>query len=318
MTDFSKTKLHCSSLYSIMGGKIDKKSNLDWYNSHVESLELWKAKYEEIPEEKRELKKSKNVLEKIIHYENKVLEFELIKDEEPLSAGCMSHLKKIYCREKYGKWSAAAEKGNKYTEKGTLAEQDSIDLYCQLRGVQLLKNEDRIENDYLSGHPDLYLGEDITNAEYIIDIKTPYDIETYMKNLGKDLNPAYWWQIQGYLALTGAKIGEVAYCLTNTPEYVLNYEKQKLFNRLEVPTDDNPLYKEKEKELINNMTFDDVPLEDRVIRYIVERDDAAIDKIYRKVEKCREYLAEIEELHQQRIFFAIKAGEMEEVLEEEE
>ena len=47
-------------------------------------------------------------------------------------------------------------------------------------------------------------------------------------------------------------------------------------------------------------------------------DDAAIDKIYRKVEKCREYLAEIEELHQQRIFFAIKAGEIEEVLEEEE
>jgi hypothetical protein len=141
-------------------------------------------------------------------------------------------------------------------------------------------------------------------SESIIDIKSSWDIETFMDNLGKPLYAGYWWQIQGYLAITGAKIGEVAYCLVNTPPSILNHEKYKLMERLDAATELDSAYIKKEKELISNMTFDDIPEEDRVIRFLVERDDEAIEKVYRKVEKCREYLAEIEELHNQRIFLA--------------
>lgn len=311
MTDFSNTNIHCSAIYNVMGGKSGKKTNLEWYNDYCSKHTDLRERFMAIPAEKVNLVSTINLKKRMDSSHEKMKEYELIKDDEQLSVGCMSHLKKVYCFEKYGKWSASADKGNKYVQKGTLGEEESIKLYSSVRGIGFSKNEERVKNKFLTGIPDLFLGKSIKEAQYIIDIKSSWDIETFTCNLGKDLNPAYWWQIQGYLAITGAKVGEVAYCLTNTPEYILNNEKMKLFSRMEAATEENKEFKAKYKELVNNMTFDDMPEQDRVIRFLVDRDNDAIEKIYNKVSKCREYLEEIEELHNQREFLAISAGEEE-------
>jgi len=199
------------------------------------------------------------------------------------------------------------DKGNKYTNKGKLGEPDSIQLCSFLDDRIYSKNETRFDDEFLTGEPDVI--HFTVEGPYIIDVKTSWDIETFMDVLGKDLSPLYWWQIQGYFALTGAKYGEVSYCLVDTPEVLLNQEKQWLFKRTDAATELNPEYMAAEKELVNNMTFSDMPPAERRIRFTVERDDEAIEKIYKRVVKCREYLAEIEQMHLTGTFAAKSTSE---------
>jgi len=317
MTDFSKVNIHCSSIASIVnnGNKLTPKK---LYEKSVNFKEYWQQRYDLIEESKRSQKKSLNILDKIAFHTNKIAELEPFKEDEPLSPGARTHLKKVYGYSKYGKWCAASDKGTQYTNKGTLAEQSSIELMSKVRGILFEKNEERVANDYLTGIPDVFLGESILQAEYVVDVKTSWDIETFLSNLGKPLNPLYWWQLQGYLAITGARVGEVAYCLVNTPESILNNEKYRLKERMDIVTEQDPKYLLAEQQLVNNMTFDDMDEKDRVIRFLVERDDAAIEKIYKKVGECRKYLAEIEELHKQGVFLAKEPVEPEEIEEEVE
>lgn len=317
MTDFSKTNIHCSSISLIVSDGQCLTPKQKWEKS-VGFLNYWQTKYDAIDELKRHQKTAINTLAKIEFHKKSVSELEPFKDDEVLSKGAMSHLKKVYGYAKYGKWSASVDKGTKYTNKGTIAEQASIDLICKLAEMKLEKNEIRVENYFLTGIPDLFHGKDVYNSEYIIDVKTSWDIETFLDNLGKDLDEAYWWQIQGYMAITGAKLGEVSYCLVNTPESILNHERYKLKERMDSVTEEDPEFIKAENKLKNNMTFDDIPIEQRRLRFLVERDDEAIDKIYRKVAKCREYLSEIEDLHMQGVYLAKNPVEEENIVEKEE
>ncbi len=317
MTDFSKTNIHCSSIGLVVNNG-NKQTPKKKYEKSAAFLNYWQEKYDAIEPSKMHLKSTANTLEKVEYHKANVIALEPFKDDEPLSAGAKFHLKRVYGYAKYHKWCAASDKGTKYTNKGLLAEQDSIELICRVRGILFQKNEERISNDYLTGIPDIFLGESLDKAEYIVDVKTSWDIETFLDNLGKPLNNQYWWQIQGYLAITGAKVGEVAYCLVNTPESILNNEKYRLKERMDIVTDQDPKYLQAEQELVNNMTFDDMAQEERVIRFLVERDDAAIEKIYKKVVECRKYLSEIEELHKTGVFLAKEPVEIEENEEEVE
>jgi hypothetical protein len=278
----------------------------------VADLSVRQAKYDAMTDRIKTMASGIKAWGKIEELKFKVAELAINKDDEPLSKTAKSYLKRYYAYLKYGKWSASLDKGNKYVNKGKLGEQDSITLCSFLDDRPYYKNPERFDDEYLTGEPDIIFFEE--DGPYIIDVKTSWDIETFMECLGKDLNPLYWWQIHGYFALTGAKRGEVSYCLVNTPEPVLKGEKYGLMRRLDVATDENPEYKAAEKVLINNMTFTDMPHADRRIKFTVERDDEAIAKIYQRVKKCREYLAEIQELHAIGTFKA-KSGN-EEMIEE--
>lgn len=296
--DFSKTLFHCSSIGIIMGAP-DKKTPMQEY---LDAIQARKAKEEEyqikfVDTGKEDTKQAVACKKKIEYYANKLIDLELIKNDEVLSSGCKTYLLSVYASEKYGKWSASKDKGNKFTNKGHLCELDSIELISKLDGKIYEKNEERVENEYLTGIPDIFEGESIYNATKIIDIKTSWDIETFFSNLGKRLKSVYWWQLQGYMAITGAKEGEVSFCLVDTPESIINDEKYRLFRRMDVATEENPAYKAAAFELENNLTFGDMPIEDRRMRFKVERDDEAIAKLYRKIDTCRKYLEEIEKMH---------------------
>jgi hypothetical protein len=217
--------------------------------------------------------------------------------EEPLSVGAKTHLSSVYAFEKYHKWSASKDKGNKYTDKGKEAEEESITLISRLDKILYLKNDERMENNFLCGHPDVIVNDHEGIPAKIIDVKTPWDAETFFSNVGKPLSFQYYWQMQGYMALTETNTAEVNFCLVNTPESILNDEKYRLFKRMNPATDDNPDYVAAELELINNLTFDDMPLADRRLKFTVHRNNEDIERAYRQVEKCRLHLIEIEKLH---------------------
>ncbi len=214
---------------------------------------------------------------------------------ELLGESCKKYLIRTYALEKYKRISE--EPVTKQMSKGILCEDNSIELFSFVENVYYEKNKKQVKNDFLSGTPDLYDGDDIYSCHQIIDIKSSWDISTFLKNIDGELNPAYYWQIQGYMAITGATIGHVAYCLVNTPPEIINDEKLRLFYKMGVVTDENPEYKKRAAEIERNMIFDDIPPEERVLRFTVERNDDDIERIYEKVKKCRIFLAEFEEKH---------------------
>lgn len=311
--DFSSALMHCSTIaYFMVAGK--EKTPRQLWEDACESRNEWHVKYAALDERKKGMATGANMLKKIAIWDEKVAILEINKDDEPLSKTAKSYLKRYYAYLKYGKWSASLDKGNKYVNKGKLGEKASIDLISFLDDRPYYKNPERFDDEYLTGEPDVI--DFRPDGVYIIDVKTSWDIETFMDCLGKDLSSLYWWQIQGYFALTDAKQGEVSYCLVDTPEPVLKGEKYGLMRRMDVATDENPEYKAAEKILVNNMTFGDMPPTHRRIKFTVERDEDAIARIYKRVIKCREYLEEIQTLHQIGTFAAKTVGN--EVVESED
>lgn len=299
--DFSKALVRCHGIYYIVSdGK--EKSPKQKYEYLCAVLMEEMAKYDAMDERRRAMKTGLSKAAKIAGLEYEIGKLETTKHMDPLSTGAKSYLKRLYGYLKYGKWSASKEKGNKYLTKGKLAEQDALDLISQLDGIEFQKNTVRVDNDFLSGIPDTFIGESIFKAEYVPDVKCSWDWETFAENIGKPLNPVYWWQEQGYFDLTGAKEGEISFCLVNTPSSILEQERYNLAKRLDAITMETEVFKIAERELINNLTFDDIPASERRLRFLVSRDDVAIEKIHQTVPKCREYLFELQEMHLSGIF----------------
>ena len=296
MTDFTKTLIRCSSIGLIMAApQGNRKSPMQKYEDAVLKLEQERTKYYDMKNKQTvtAIKKQETITQLEWHIE----ELEKHKDDEILSEGCKTYLKEVYAWQKYGKKPYFQARGNKFTEKGILAEDQSLDILSKLDGYLYVKNDLRLSNEYITGEIDTFQGESIINAEKIIDVKSSWDIKTFFANLGEELDTRYWWQMQGYLALTGCEVGEINYILPSMPETLFNGERDRLLRSMEVVTEEDEAFKFKLQDLIRSCYFEDMPLQDRRIKFVVERDDESIAKIYKKVEKCREYLEEIENMH---------------------
>lgn len=220
------------------------------------------------------------------------------RDATPsLSDTCKSYLKEVYMYYKYGKESVGGSERSRYTIKGRSVEDESIMLLSRLDGIHYEKNQHRFQNQYLTGEPDIIVSSQDGNTEKIIDIKSSWDGNSLLSNIGSPLNPLYFYQVQGYMALTGAKSAEVAYVLVNMPQEIINGEKNRIFRTMNPATEENIDYKKAIHRLEFNMTFDEIPIKERVVRFAVERDEDLINKIYQRVEQCRDWLREFEEIH---------------------
>ncbi|HYD92804.1 MAG TPA: hypothetical protein VEA37_15115, partial [Flavobacterium sp.] len=132
------------------------------------------------------------------------------KDELP--TGCITHLEDIFRSQFWGRKRLVY---NKYTEKGTIVEEDSLGLLSDIDGTFYCKNDVQYENDYIQGCPDNVQGK-------VRDMKSNFDMDTFDK---AEMTSLYEWQIKGYLWLTDLTEGELCYCLVNTPYHQLEKEK---------------------------------------------------------------------------------------------
>lgn len=304
--DFSEALIHCSCIYYVVAPGKEKTPKQKYEYTKI-LLEEEVQKYDDMGERKQGMTNGLKKAAKIAGLEFELSRLEPTKHIDPLPAGAKSYLKRIYGELKYGKRTAYKEKGNKYTNKGLLAEESSLKLISELDGVEYKKNDSRITNEFLTGIPDTFIGESIDKAEYVPDVKSSWDWDTFSDSLDKNLNPLYWWQIQGYLALTGASAGEVSYCLISMPESLLLDELRYLAERLQKKLDVIDVtitkeYKEGAISLVNNLTFDEIPPKERRQKFEVTRNEEAIQKIYEVVPKCREYLQELQEKHLMGVF----------------
>jgi hypothetical protein len=210
------------------------------------------------------------------------------KEAGLLSKTAQKHLLDVYIAEKYGR---KKDIQTKQMKKGVEVEQESIDLLSMYLKMPFNKNEQRFTNDFISGSPD------IIDNDRIIDIKSSYDLWTFIGNIPDKLDNLYYWQMQSYMWLTGTKSAVIAYCLVNTPENIIEQEKYYLLKKMDVATEENPEYVKEAMKIEFNMSFDDISMEERILMFHVSRNEDDILRIQQKVEKAREFLKEIEETH---------------------
>lgn len=210
------------------------------------------------------------------------------KEAGVLSKTAQKHLIEVYIAEKYGR---KRDIQTKQMKKGVEAEQDSIDLLSMYLKLPFSKNEERFKNDFITGLPD------IINGDTIIDIKSSYDLWTFLGNIPDKLDNLYYWQMQSYMWLTGTKNATIAYCLVNTPESIIQQEKYYLLKKMDVISEESPEFIKEAMKIEFNMTFDDISINERILTFNVSRSEDDILRIENKVLKARTFLQELEQTH---------------------
>jgi hypothetical protein len=213
---------------------------------------------------------------------------------EVIGKTCAGELIKIYNRVMYNRKKDIV---TKQMEKGKAVEDDSIKLYSMVEGKIYYKNEDPLENEYFTGHPDIFLGDNIQNAEEVDDIKSSWELDTFMPKLIDGIDKAYEAQLNVYYDLTGAKGGNLVYCLVSAPQNLVEAEKKKLLYNMDVISEISPEYLRVCEELERGMIFDDIDYRERVIKIPIPRNEELIQKMKDKVPVLRNWLNDFHEKH---------------------
>ncbi len=213
---------------------------------------------------------------------------------EAIGKTCAAELIKIYCQEVYGRKKDIT---TKQMDKGKQVEPESISLLSVVEGEMYYKNEDQLENEWFSGHPDIFIGESIQKAELVGDIKSSWSLDTFMPNLIEEADKAYVAQLNCYYDLTGASGGFLAYCLVSAPANILESEKRSLLFKMNVISEFSPEYIKAAEELEKLMVFEDIDPRERVIKIPVPRNDELIEKMKQKVPVMRDWLKNFHEKH---------------------
>ena len=186
---------------------------------------------------------------------------------EKLSKTAQSYIQELVLEHKYGikkEWSS------RYTDKGNECEEDSITLANEVLNVGFIyKNEEHFENDYITGTPD------VNTNEVLLDVKTSFDGTTFPFFEEEIPNKDYFYQLQGYMWLTGKEESLLVYCLTNTPEQIVEDEIRRVHwkeHKLE-ESDEIRHYVEAKHN------FDHIPLEKRVKVFKIQKDESVIEAI---------------------------------------
>ena len=130
-----------------------------------------------------------------------------------LSETAKSEIRKIAKEQFFGYSSTIVTKP---MMKGKDWEEESIALVNDVRGTLYVKNTERFENEFLTGEPD------IIEDNMIIDIKTPWYLETFTATPDEGINKDYEWQLYGYCWLLNKMRAELIYCMIDTDDILLS------------------------------------------------------------------------------------------------
>ena len=177
---------------------ISKKSSLNTRLSEFKNQSCKSAiqiAEEKLPETEKEIERLKPLIDEVI----------------------LSESAKSYCKE----WLISEITGkkkdirSKYLARGKAMEEKAIERISKHYGLELVKNEEPLENEYFTGTYD-------TNTpEIVIDAKVPFDCFTF-PYFETEPDKNYYGQIQIYQELKELKKGSLCYCLENGSEEQIN------------------------------------------------------------------------------------------------
>lgn len=199
------------------------------------------------------------------------------KSGEVLSQTAKTYVQDLVLEEKYG---IKKEFSSRYTDKGNEVEDLSIGLVNEVLNYNFIyKNDEFFENEWITGTPD------VNTEEVLIDVKSSWDASTFPWFETEIPNKDYYYQLQGYLWLTGKKEAVLAYCLIDTPLDMVESEVRRAHYNALIIGEDEQLRKEVESK----HKFGHIPKNRRVKYWFVQKDESVIEQIKERVELCREY-----------------------------
>ncbi len=231
--------------------------------------------------------------------------------DNSISESTITHLIDVWVANRYDRHE---EITSKFLEKGNKVEEDSITIISRITKEFYTKNEEYLSNEFIKGTPDLFKGKSINEAEVIRDAKSSYTIFTFNRSIHKKLNSDYYWQLRGYMWLTGATKAYVDYCLVNSPYNLVEGElKRESYHHLNGDTPTwielqiiaNHVYDKKTFEEYIKMRgcypttendkaivygFVEVPLNERHKAFEVTRNNEDIERLKQRVIDCRKWI----------------------------
>jgi hypothetical protein len=214
---------------------------------------------EKLPETEKEIERLKPLIDEVI----------------------LSETAKSYCKE----WLISEITGkkkdirSKYLARGKAMEEKAIERIGKHYGLELVKNEDELENEYFTGTYD-------TNTpEIIIDAKVPFDCFTF-PYFETEPDKNYYGQIQVYQELKGLKKGSLCYCLENGSEEQINKLSWDISRDL---GKDEPDIEDWDVA-VEELSYDNLPDSLRKKVFEFGYDEAYIKKAEKMVLACRKYI----------------------------
>lgn len=213
-----------------------------------------------------------------------------------------------YIEYKYGRRKSIK---SKYLEKGIACEDASLQMVGDYLDMVLVKNEERKENDFITGECDTL------TERHVIDVKNAWDIFTYSDSTAK-LNTDYEWQLRCYMELYNRDYSILAYTLNDAPEEMvldaLYYESRKYKDEecpewIQVELIKSMIFTQKGFEYYINMRslggdeltdkaidrFIEIPEHERIHIWEFERNKVFYGHIENRVTEARNYLKTIYE-----------------------
>lgn len=274
-------KIRCSAIGKIMT-EAQTKSNSDKLQDVNFAIADTNSKIEACSE--KAVKTRIKLEDKAVLLQRQKTELERLIAEgkdKSLSQTCKTYLNEWYVEHCYGRTKSFS---SIQTEKGNAVEDDAITMLSMMDANIYSKNEQHFENEFCKGTPD------IVENDLIIDIKSSFDLFTFHAAKFGDLNMDYYWQLQGYMWLVGAKRAQLAYCAISTPFSIV----MKIINKARWEKGYmQDLTEDEESQIWLNHTFEDIEPERRLHRFFIDRDEEAITRIEKRVGECRAYLSEI-------------------------
>lgn len=286
--DFSKLRFNCTNLSKII--KQDKKKVLT--DANIETFATLKQKSMEKSLSDTDQKK----------YDALVKKFNYEPTDLILSSGT-NYLKFLYLVKKYGQsFIMKGGVGIAQMVRGIKSEPASVKILEQYFGSQLFRHKSRIYNDKIVGSLDLTDADKVENSNKILEVKTTFSHLGFLQTVNKPLPEKYLYQMQGYFFLTGLDYGEVCFCLTDHPQYIIDEQRQIMHSQLcpnMEPDEVNDDFVSEWSKAYKSLTFSHVPMKERVIVYPVHRNNDIISDIAEKVDICREWLTDFDKIHSQ-------------------
>jgi hypothetical protein len=180
-----------------------------------------------------------------------------------LSETAKSEIRKIAKQDFYG-YSYSSDIRTKPMIKGTDWEHEGIKLLNDVRFTnKYVKNNLRVENDYMSGCCD------IITDDLIIDIKSSWSLETFPATPSEGQNSDYEWQGRAYMWLYDRPSFELVYTMHTTHDDLLT-----------------------EWDNLSIHRVNHIPAHHRVTVLRYERDTAIEEQIKERLIACSEYYAQ--------------------------
>jgi len=183
---------------------------------------------------------------------------------KPLPVGA-----KTYCRTWLKEQLYDRRKGftSKYTDKGNICEDSSIEFLSDYFLIDIVKNEEFFSNDLLQGTPDIFVGDDC-----VWDVKNSWEPSTFPL-FDTDPDKGYWWQLQSYMALTGRSKARLVYTLMDAPAELITDEARRASYKSNKTADELLEY------YTAQMTYSDVDTELRIKYFDFDRDEKYLYRI---------------------------------------